>query len=589
MNKDGRGNKANYPSPAGSSDLPSILVGIHWKVASMRLVDLLEEPEPFLLDRLLFVDSGNHFPAREALFGHVVSDVAICFGTRGWREVPEDHRVSLRSSGEGRFAAVFDGGTDWVIRADHGGQEELFLYSASPQEWMISTSLYLLALRAQQRGMPLSRDARHIRVPSKGMFSSVPHSSRTPFAEIARVPTIAELRIDKASKQVRMCSQTVESSLDNYLALSPETLAVDFLADSVSNLYSLMKSRDFVCDLTGGYDSRLVFGMAHLASLAAGQSLQTFSNKSRLEDFRIAQEICAHHELAEPSNAHRFPRGVEKIALTTRTSLQAWLLYAFDGKSGMDAVPKLIIPKGAPVVQATGHVSASSRFQNSLQNLKKSARANLPFQEFEIWEEELKIFLEHPVDFEESVPQSNMMLFLNSFAPNHSGGNWRWLLGGTLRWTPLTSAKYLALHLACLKNDIDPNRIQPSLLSATSPHLLSWPHNKIGSTWPIELTSNPIFERKGELALTDKKVYGFDEVSGRASHGAEHSIVDAVQTLLDAAEDSGQSHASDLVEWEEMYFRDLSDMSDANSRQKLQHEFIPGTFARQEILNLLLE
>jgi hypothetical protein len=328
--------------------------------------------------------------------------------------------------------------------------------------------------------------------------------------------------------------------------------------------------------------------MGILASQEVGQSLRIFSNKGHQEDFRIAKAICAHYEVAEPSNTHRFPRGFEKIPLLTKSSLQAWLLYAFDGKAGLDSVPRLIIPNGKPAIQATGHLSVPHLSKN-LHNLKRSAQQQLSKENYAKWAKQLNNFLCNPIDFEESGPRSNLMLYLNGYAPNHSGGNWRWLLGGTLRWTPLTSPKYFALHLSALNHGLNPARIQPSLLGACSPELLGWPHNKRASTWSKKLTSSPLFRRKGELVLVSKQVYGFDEIAKGASVGAEHSILDSVEALFEAANSAGHGMPPEILDFKEVKLRELSHLSEVDFRSKMQYENIPGAWVRQAILNQILQ
>jgi len=457
------------------------------------LLDRFALPSGF--DTLL-VDDASLFPQAEILCGLILGSRAICIGTHGLAAATDDVREDARASLDGRFAAIFDDGDHWIARTDFANQEQLFLYNAD-DGWILGSSLLQVATTAADRGMRLTRNLRHARSLRTGAFWQMPSGLMTPFNEILRLPVGAVIRINKKHRTLQVNLATVEQSLDRYAGMSFNEVANVFVSSTVSALASMQTGRGLVCDLTSGYDSRLVFALAMRASSLTGSELRTFSNRSRSEDWETAHSITREFGLPEPNGSFKFPNGARRTALDARTALSVWLHSAFDGKVGLEIPAQAVAPNGEFVFQATGHNAISGRIDTS-----HAAYADwVTGTELTTGAHGLMEDHRHMLALLGVEPESPLAMpfvTLQCYAPNHSGSHWKWSLTGTTRVTPLTHSSYVALYIAAYRTGIDLRAVHAGLLAAVEPRLLRWPHPKASRAWnphdhlgaPIHLVSD---------------------------------------------------------------------------------------------------
>jgi hypothetical protein len=473
-----------------------------------ELLDRFALPDGF--DTLL-VDDDQLFPQEEMLCGYILGRRTICIGTEGLRAAPAAELVDLRGSLDGRFAAVLDDGDAWVARTDFACQEQLFLYQ-SGDGWIIGSSLFEVAMRAAARDMQLTREPRHARSLQRGMLRRMPTGLITQFAEIARLPIGADVRIDKRTRSIIPRQRTVEEGLSRYADLSVHEIADEFVRSSVGALASMQRSSGLVCDLTGGYDSRLVFALAMQASSRTGIELGTFSNRNRPGDWDIARSITEEFGLPEPNSSFKYPDGSTRVALHPETALGVWLHSAFDGKVGLELPSNSVMPNGAFSFQATGHVAITARFNSAHAGYASTVR------EAERLAAAPGLLADHHrmlgvLGVEPDARLAMPYVFMQCYSPNHSGSHWKWRLGGTTRFTPLTHSAYIALYVAAERAGLDMRALQARLLAAVKPRLLAWPHAKAGETWPDALHTAAPIRLTSELSFVIPRILGRDSAA----------------------------------------------------------------------------
>jgi len=269
--------------------------------------------------------------------------------------------------------------------------------------------------------------------------------------------------------------------------MTVDQIAQDFVDSWVGTLASMQHRSRLVCDLTGGYDSRLVFALAMRASALTEIEVRTFSNRTRKEDWDIARSITDTLGLLEPNNAFKYPDGVSRAALDPMMAFSVWLHSAFDGRVGLELPSTAAIPNGSFSFQTTGHVAMTARFDaNHSAYASAVAKTERRAAEPGLMADHLDMLATLGVE-----PEARLAMpyvFMQCFSPNHSGSNWRWALGGTIRVTPLTHSAYVALYLAADRKNLNLRAIQAGLLDALDPRLKAWPHAKASETWSSALS-----------------------------------------------------------------------------------------------------
>lgn len=210
-------------------------------------------------------------------------------------------------------------GRDVEFHTDYVGNKKLFYYWDCGF-WAVSNSISLLISHLRGKGVRVTANLAQLTAIGSGKGPALNQvvSYHTIAHGIYLVPPAATLRIGAAGLMItRLRSERPES-----FALS----LADFLSAWLSRFQTLLAT-DFVkvqCDLTGGVDSRTVFGLlsaasARMASAHANVRIKSGTTRGDDTDLVIAKEICDKYGFdLNP------PRPVQPGRFSAEESFRSW-------------------------------------------------------------------------------------------------------------------------------------------------------------------------------------------------------------------------------------------------------------------------
>lgn len=240
-------------------------------------------------DNLVLAASNLALPDR-ACFGYVWvgSDLYFCDGESG--DVPQ-----LDLGEDGAYVAVLPGSENICIGTDFFGFGKVYLYR-SGHNWAVGRSMMGLADYAASSGWPLSKDFTQLQscfLRGNSMIGGQLSSSRTVFQEISLVPAEQKLEIDR-SKRLEISGRNRSAPSMSY------SDGLQFaLEEMCSRLRTLLRSDvPLSSDLTGGQDSRLIFGAlvnSADSNVDLNQAVRFKSQVSWKQDYAVATKIAKHY------------------------------------------------------------------------------------------------------------------------------------------------------------------------------------------------------------------------------------------------------------------------------------------------------
>jgi len=242
-------------------------------------------------DNLVLAASNLPLP-RKACFGYVWigADLYFCDGEG-------DDTPQLALGEDGAYVAVLSDSGKISIGTDFFGFGKVYLYR-SGSNWAVGRSLMGLAEYAASSDWSLTKDFTQLQawfLRGNTMIGGQLSSFRTVFKEISLVPAEQKLEID-CSKQLEILprSQSVPNmSYSDGLQFALEEMC--------SRLRTLLKSDLPVSsDLTGGQDSRLIFGALVKAAgndIDLDNAVRFKSQVSWKQDFSIASKIAKRYDI----------------------------------------------------------------------------------------------------------------------------------------------------------------------------------------------------------------------------------------------------------------------------------------------------
>jgi len=202
---------------------------------------------------------------------------------------------------DGRFFAVLEAGGEVRAFTDPMGQDALYYYSNEDpfhgpvEDWLISNSVYELAKQAKAAGKPvkfLSHIAASHFISDGAAFGAQLISNQTAIQQIKVLPIGCECRISRQDRTMTI----VRTRPGDWLTRADDDYAElmeHFVIKTCARILALAESGryDIMADLTGGHDSRAIFGMTQRAGVA--DRIRYFSNPARPDDFRSASLVSA--------------------------------------------------------------------------------------------------------------------------------------------------------------------------------------------------------------------------------------------------------------------------------------------------------
>lgn len=391
-------------------------------------------------------NDANHL-TQSRLFGYGITGDSIIFGTSGLTEYLASGAKEYPT--EGRFCGIFIEGDSIVIRADKTGQESLYVYEDG-DDWAVSNSFLLLA-------------------------SQVSKTKRLTFYQPAadgfhlkNGVHIGEQLISHQTmvKQIRLVpiTSTLRANLDQLRLHEDRTAYLDLFSLSSSERYDehlldvLERGAGMMCAfgeagyplnmfLSGGYDSRLVLGMA-LASDAARENLRVTSHEFKQDDFAVAKSLTTQFSLTLNAPSKR-----TQPLLSASDAIRMYLLscggtylpfypvHSYKLESSSDIRVTGDQPTGwshfagkalfnGDAVKISGDIEKFLSGRNTAQQVKEDFLST-----FDI----LGIESDHP---------AAMLAHYSAIrSRHHCGRNWYKSLGGTFLFTPLMQSSFVKLEL----------------------------------------------------------------------------------------------------------------------------------------------
>lgn len=253
--------------------------------------------------------------------GYAFSDADFVSGLGGAKAFFKDTGRELVAGLDGCYLAIWRDSDGHRIGVDHAGYKKLFFYNDG-RIWGFSNSVKLLADHLQSKGVRLHADPVQMRaLEIESTLTTQLSSFQTIVSGIVLLPSACEIKVmdNLATLQYRatQATQSYREALEAFLERWISRLETMILESRVQ----------VVCDLTGGRDSRLVFGLLAKAQerLLINDSSNCFVRSGTAErwkkDLVAARRIAEHYNISLNKEVPT-PRGLQKFG--TLSSYENW-------------------------------------------------------------------------------------------------------------------------------------------------------------------------------------------------------------------------------------------------------------------------
>ena len=398
----------------------------------------------FYMDR----DSLSDF-TESRLLGYAHSDDALVFGTSGLRQyIASGNEVSTLT--EGRFVGIFQQRQQLTIRTDATGQELVYLYQ-SGDDWAISNSfMLLLAHKSDMATMdfyPAAAMNFHLKQGRHIGEQLVSH--KTQVRQISILPIGHALLIDTISGALRVEKR---GFLENYRA-SSDTGYFDLFARFLNRSSGVLRAATQAgaplnLSLSGGYDSRLVLGLA----LAAGVSekMRVTSLLSKPNDLAVAESLAKRFNLS--LNTETGPTA--RRTLSAADSVRLYLLSC-----GATYLPFYPVLRHSLAPDAELHLTGDqpsglsflagkAQFNGTIAKIASDIEESLADRAYgkEVSQDFLGLFDDLEIDSDH--PAAPIAYYSAVRARHHGGRSWYKSLGPSVLFTPLMHSDLLKLDVS---------------------------------------------------------------------------------------------------------------------------------------------
>lgn len=244
------------------------------------------------------------------LSGFLFTDSCLIVGNTGLEQYLKNNpSESLVSCRDGKFAIALADGDKVRVFSDCFGLEPLF-YFHDGVKWAVSNSLLALERSLSKMGVCLSfyrPSLEWFSMEGQGLFSGQPISNNTVISGVRLLPLGQEIVLDR---QAGLRIESVDQEHLGSVVIGDYQNAIDkFLQSATARMLTLAKLAEPNCfvDLSGGQDSRLVFGIVakypHLAELTFARS-----NKSMEDDYRVAAAVASEYDFRLKSASYTGPK-----------------------------------------------------------------------------------------------------------------------------------------------------------------------------------------------------------------------------------------------------------------------------------------
>ncbi|WP_313390619.1 hypothetical protein [Acinetobacter sp.] len=251
--------------------------------------------DKFLKDSGIFcISSWDRVGGQSVHFnGICYLENCIIFGQEGFEKYLAEN-INVESLVEGRFTAVYPLSSDfkdWCICNDETGQGLIFFYNYN-ENWAVSNSFLYLVEFLNKKNVKLS-----FNISSVMGFSALHTTTQQPISHSTLVSEVRLLPLNEIIHIKDLKLNFVKRAVKP--KYSYEEGLVLFRDSWVNRLNALSNcfSGGIHCDLTGGYDSRTIFGLV-LSSDIDLKSLNVRSQIGKVEDFNVATRISDSYKFS---------------------------------------------------------------------------------------------------------------------------------------------------------------------------------------------------------------------------------------------------------------------------------------------------
>ena len=451
---------------------------------------------------LFVMSSRSHMQNRFTLTGTIFLDDAVVLSGDGLNAYLEaSPEADIRRFEEGRFILIEDAGDRAVVKTDALAQDTVYYFTSKANDtfyWAVSNSLLALTQRIRDDGFNPGFDyagTLSFFAGNQSLWGGQPLSLRTLVNGARFVPAGAHLELTRGKHpSLEVVTSPVPASSHDY-------------ARALSRYVQLMRGRiaalidagyRFNLGLSGGIDSRMNFAL--MLPFLDHDAVRIHSNKNRVEDFEVVQQIQKHYGFkikgfpsklqrdsgADVYNAWKY--GTQGVYLPLRVPLRA------------SYVSDIFNVHGGNFRAGIYHVQPLEKRVKSLtKNFSSKAQAQVVQNEF------LDFFKTVGVDIKDPIALDHH--YINTRARFHYGLNWFRQFDQPL-FTPHLSKALFDIYHRLEPWQQEGEQLIHDILQLTDPALIDFPFDS-----PEKGFSDRVIDETPPLApisadIPQMKVYG---------------------------------------------------------------------------------
>ncbi|MFN3614708.1 MAG: hypothetical protein ACK4WC_09145 [Rubrimonas sp.] len=489
------------------------------------------------------------------LYGYAVTDDDVIFGQGGldlWRRA-NPHKTFRPLSG--RYAAVLRDGDVTTIASDPCGQELIYLFR-DDAFWAASNSLQLLAQRLRETRRIVWRDG----VSDAYFLQKGNHVGQQPiglgtvFRNIALLPATSRLVHDhvtgRAVVEHGSVLETFRCGKEDY----HERLA-RFAGRAAGLVRALCGNFPFLnLNLSGGYDSRVVLGLAKAAGAEPGH-LKIMTDVRRTQDYVIARSLCAILGFA-PNQADP---PVTKDHFRHVNTLGAWEASCLGGYLPLYETRRAAPPRDAGV-RLTGDLTTDWKFfagnglfnvgpvkfvENLLIATRNKDHGRILQDEFTGLMNTIGMDMDHPAAME--------IYYSQVRSRHHCGRHSYKMMASSHLVTPLVDPDLIAIEILAAEQGWDRRKVFCDLLALLHPILAIHPFDREEKCYPDEMIASSMRQARA-VEVRDFSLWKADDDTATTASltlpfdpARPNPIRDGIRESIARCEDEALGFTADYI------------------------------------------
>lgn len=276
-------------------------------------------------DEFFIIDSNNIDSIENRLYGYALSN----------EKVIEDVKdIENGVTGEGTYVYIEVKGNKISIFQDFDGSYGLYLFRKDDYFAISNSFLKLVEFLKHDFELTLNSDY------AQGLFTSGLCShvyEETMVNEIIAIPRNFTLHIDKVEKVVSFEKHDFQEKTIDLDSEEGLDLLDNWFFKYINILRSIKaKTNNIIIDLSGGFDSRMVFVFALCANIDLNKiqvgSLVHKTNESIIEDFEIASEIAEKYNIKLNNDKIFFEKRIPFKDILTTLNVSFYIKLGFNNQ-----------------------------------------------------------------------------------------------------------------------------------------------------------------------------------------------------------------------------------------------------------------